>query len=216
MATTNPPKITIDDPSTTSSPSAASKPAIPNLDTSSTSTTPRATSPTTHSSNPSNPLSQRPNAITTTPPSQATCYLCDEQNPGDFSPTTKHLSACLLCSRYFCPIHRSPSTEDTSIDVCNIKHSTYYHDMLQAARSSQSASITSPQRTLAELLISEGIYPSLGEREKAIFATRPVDAQKERELESWRSLEAVVQNGGVRGEKLAVEEKSVVGADIAV
>ncbi len=34
------------------------------------------------------------------------------------------------------------------------------------------------RRSLAEVLINEGIYPSLGEREKAIFTTSPVSDGK--------------------------------------
>jgi hypothetical protein len=71
-------------------------------------------------------------------------------------------------------------------------------------------------RDLAEILIQEGIYPSLGEREKAIFATSPVDERKQRELESFRSLDAAVMNGGERGRRGEVEEKEWVGADVAV
>ena len=71
-------------------------------------------------------------------------------------------------------------------------------------------------RKLAEMLIAEGIFPSIGEREKAIFATSPVDERKQRELESFRSLDAAVRNGGDREVKMRVEEKSLVGADIAV
>ena len=71
-------------------------------------------------------------------------------------------------------------------------------------------------RDLAEVLIAEGIYPSLGEREKAIFTTSPVDERKQRELESFRSLEAAVVNGGERGKKGTVEERELVGADVAV
>lgn len=71
-------------------------------------------------------------------------------------------------------------------------------------------------RKLAEILIGEGIFPSLGEREKAIFMTSPVDETKQRELESFRSLDAAVMNGGNRREKQEVEEKNFVGADIAV
>ena len=71
-------------------------------------------------------------------------------------------------------------------------------------------------RDLAEVLIQEGIYPSLGEREKAIFATSPVDERKQRELESFRSLDAAVMNGGNRGRKEKVEEVDFVGADVAV
>ena len=71
-------------------------------------------------------------------------------------------------------------------------------------------------RDLAEVLIQEGIYPSLGEREKAIFTTSPVDERKQRELESFRSLDAAVMNGGERGKRTKVEERDFVGADFAV
>ena len=102
------------------------------------------------------------------------CYLCDEQNPGDFSPTTKFLETCLLCSRHFCPIHKSVSWEQ----VCNINHSEYYRKCLEKARQvliGQGKSPSEANRSeLAEMLIDEGIYPSLGEREKAIFTTSPV------------------------------------------
>ncbi|ETN38012.1 uncharacterized protein HMPREF1541_07635 [Cyphellophora europaea CBS 101466] len=235
MAAPAPPQIVINDPATAhlpadeptprvnghSAPSA--KPNPPTIDTSETTTSAGRTTgaplPT------SKPVLNRTNSLTTTPADSASCYLCDEQNPGDFSPTTKHLSACLLCSRYFCLIHQAPSQEG----VCNINHSSYYHDMLLEARAvlkAQQQSETTPDgdsaspqlegRTLAEVLIQEGIYPSLGEREKAIFATSPVDKQKQRELESFRSLDAAVANGGVRGEKGSVEVKEAVGADIAI
>lgn len=141
----------------------------------------------------------------------------------------------MLCSRYFCLIHQSPQHEG----VCNINHASYYHEMLQLAKQQldalsassaaaedddDEATLTSPggtstatgSRALAEVLIQEGIYPSLGEREKAIFVTSPVDEQKRRELESWRSLEAAVANGGERGKKEPVEEKEALGADIAI
>ena len=101
------------------------------------------------------------------------CYLCDEQNPGDFSPTTKFLETCLLCSRHFCPIHKSINWEQ----VCNINHAEYYRECLEKARQEligQGQTNESSRRTLAEMLINEGIYPSLGEREKAIFMTSPV------------------------------------------
>ena len=74
------------------------------------------------------------------------CYLCDEQNPGDFAPTTKFLDGCLLCNRSFCPIHKGQWDH-----VCNINHSTYYHE----------------HPNLPD------VYPSLGEREKALF-TSPI------------------------------------------
>ena len=99
------------------------------------------------------------------------CYLCDEQNPGDFSPTTKFLETCLLCSRYFCPIHKSENWDQ----VCNINHSSYYHECLEKARKELAAQGKEiHKRGVAEMLINEGIYPSLGEREKAIFTTSPV------------------------------------------
>ena len=101
-----------------------------------------------------------------------TCYLCDEQNPGDFSPTTKFLEACLLCSRWFCPIHKS----ETWDQVCNINHASYYHDCLIKAQKElgDQGKAGETKRSVAEMLINEGIYPSLGEREKAIFSTSPV------------------------------------------
>ena len=71
-------------------------------------------------------------------------------------------------------------------------------------------------RDLAEVLIQEGIYPSLGEREKAIFTTSPVDERKQRELESFRSLDAAVANGGERRKRISVQEMDLVGADVAV
>lgn len=79
-------------------------------------------------------------------PGEKSCYLCDEQNPGDFSPTTKFLDDCLLCTRSFCPIHKGSWDH-----CCNINHSTYYHE----------------HQHLPD------VYPSLGEREKALF-TSPV------------------------------------------
>jgi hypothetical protein len=106
------------------------------------------------------------------------CYLCDEQNPGDFSPTTKFLETCLLCSRHFCPIHKSVNWDQ----VCNINHAEYYRECLEKARKEMIAQgKTGESRTVAESLINEGIYPSLGEREKAIFTTSPVSECK------WRT-----------------------------
>lgn len=105
------------------------------------------------------------------------CYLCDEQNPGDFSPTTKYLETCLLCSRHFCPIHKSVSWDQ----VCNINHADYYRSCLEKARQeliAQGKTDEANRRDLAEILINEGIYPSLGEREKAIFTTSPVSECK--------------------------------------
>jgi len=111
-------------------------------------------------------------AVPTAATISKSCYLCDEQNPGDFSPTTKFLDTCLLCSRDFCPIHKSSHWDQ----VCNINHSTYYHECLENAREKLAADgqASADKRELAEMLIDEGIFPSLGEREKAIFATGPV------------------------------------------
>jgi hypothetical protein len=236
MAAAAPPQIIVNDPSTTSVPSDEPTPRANGRHSqpSPKPTAPPAIDTTTTTS--SKPILNRTNTFTSTPLSSASCYLCDEQNPGDFTPTTKHLLACQLCSRYFCPIHQSPQYEG----VCNINHASYYHEMLQLAKkqldSLPSASngakeeeeettttITSPggtpqttSRALAEILIQEGIFPSLGEREKAIFVTSPVDEQKRRELESWRKLEAAVANGGERGRREPVEEREAVGADIAI
>jgi hypothetical protein len=187
-------------------------------------TTPINTPTTASTNQPS--IFKRPNAVPETPSGKAACYLCDEQNPGDFSPTTKYLEPCLLCNRWFCPIH----AHTTFSGCCNINHSTYFHTMLGEAakilnsQKSSAGDAMSPTtaakvlegRDLAEILIQEGIYPSLGEREKAIFATSPVDERKQRELESFRSLDAAVMNGGERGRRAEVEEKEWVGADVAV
>ena len=91
------------------------------------------------------------------------------------------------------------------------------------------------KRALAEQLINEGIYPSLGEREKAIFSTSPVTDGKQKpqpssktvtvadgsktekmhEIEQFRSLDAALT--GSKGKKgQPVEEVDIVGADIAV
>ncbi|EXJ82801.1 hypothetical protein A1O3_06616 [Capronia epimyces CBS 606.96] len=143
------------------------------------------------------------------------CYLCDEQNPGDFSPTTKYLETCLLCSRYFCPIHKSESWDQ----VCNINHSSYYHECLERAReelAAQGKDTDTNKRVLAETLINEGIYPSLGEREKAIFTTSPVSDAKIQEIESFRSLDAALAGTSTEPTSQLIEERDVVGADIAV
>lgn len=117
------------------------------------------------------PVKERPKKPTLV----KSCYLCDEQNPGDFSPTTKFLEQCLLCSRHFCPIHKSEQWDS----VCNINHSQYYKECLAKARrelEGQGKDVDQAgNRSVAEMLINEGIYPSLGEREKAIFSTSPVD-----------------------------------------
>lgn len=117
-------------------------------------------------------------AINTTPfpskdPSQKSCYLCDEQNPGDFSPTTKYLETCRLCSRYYCPVHKSQQWEG----VCNINHSKYYHERLEQARNELALKSPDGKSNPVDVereMHSAGIYPSLGEREKDIFRTSPV------------------------------------------
>ncbi|KPI44750.1 uncharacterized protein AB675_8483 [Cyphellophora attinorum] len=224
MAAVAPPSIVINDPSTVANGIMKPK-ATPSTALDTSSATPTTTQATQNPSQQHTPtirgLLKRSNSLTSTNPTNAACYLCDEQNPGDFSPTTKHLDTCLLCSRYFCLIHHSPS--HPTVAICNINHSTYYHEMLIKAKgmleerqNGSNGQQSGAKRDLAELLIQEGIYPSLGEREKAIFATSPVDEQKQKELNSWRSLDAAVANGGVRGEKGEVVERDVVGSDIAV
>ncbi|EXJ87888.1 hypothetical protein A1O1_04815 [Capronia coronata CBS 617.96] len=167
--------------------------------------------PSTALSAEANPPKERPQK----PVLVKSCYLCDEQNPGDFSPTTKFLEACLLCSRYFCPIHKSESWDQ----VCNINHASYYHECLEQAReelAGQGQDANTNKRVLAEMLISEGIYPSLGEREKAIFTTSPVSDAKMQELESFRSLDAALAGTSSKPKHQLIEERDVVGADIAV
>lgn len=122
--------------------------------------------------------------VTTTPfpskdPSQQSCYLCDEQNPGDFSPTTKYLETCLLCSRSFCPIHKATQWNG----VCNINHSKYYHECFDRAK--EELTLRSPdgatrptELEVEQDLIASGIYPSMGERERALFKTSPVSNGK--------------------------------------
>jgi hypothetical protein len=234
-----PPTIVIDTPNSTPSAPPTAPPAQQHNPTAKPSTSKRlppsidtvpVPSPTATATGASPSIFTRSNATATTPAGEAACYLCDEQNPGDFSPTTKFLEPCLLCARWFCPIHKSQAFDG----VCDINHSTYFHKMLgEAARilkaqadatGTKSKDTMSPgaaakvldSRDIAEILIGEGIYPSLGEREKAIFATSPVDERKQRELESFRSLDAAVMNGGERGRREAVEERDVVGADVAV
>ncbi|RVX73813.1 hypothetical protein B0A52_02703 [Exophiala mesophila] len=157
-----------------------------------------------------------PKARPTKPTLVKSCYLCDEQNPGDFSPTTKFLETCLLCSRHFCPIHKSEQWDT----VCNINHSQYYKQCLAKARAelqSQGKDVDSAgNRGLAELLINEGIYPSLGEREKAIFSTSPVDNKKVQELEQYRSLDAALTGSSTKPSSQLIEERDVLEADIAV
>lgn len=142
-----------------------------------------STVPTTVHSNADRPLTPK---INTTPfpskdPSQKSCYLCDEQNPGDFSPTTKFLEQCFLCSRMYCPVHRAVQYEH----VCNINHSKYYHAALERARdhlASKSPDGTAKRVDAEEVIMQLGIYPSLGEREKALFRTSPVSPGKFKSL----------------------------------
>lgn len=94
------------------------------------------------------------------------------------------------------------------------------------------------RRSLAETLINEGIYPSLGEREKAIFTTSPVseckfesrpivatpknhaDEKKKpakmQELANYRSLDAALAGTSTKPKSQLIEERDIVGADIAV
>lgn len=110
-------------------------------------------------------------------PSEKSCYLCDEQNPGDFSPTTKYLETCLLCSRLFCPIHKATQWNG----VCNINHSKHYHQCLEKAKEEMTLrspdGATRPTELQVEQdLIASGVYPSMGEREKALFRTSPISS----------------------------------------
>lgn len=134
--------------------------------------------PTAVNSNAGRPLTPK---INTTPfPSRGpekSCYLCDEQNPGDFSPTTKYLEQCLLCARPFCPVHKAVQLEK----VCNLNHSKYYHECLVRARdelAQKSPDGTARRDDAEDILYSAGVYPSLGEREKVIFRTSPVSPGK--------------------------------------
>jgi len=169
-------------------------------------------------------VSSTPTPVTATPEPKGrppkptlvqTCYLCDEQNPGDFSPTTKFLETCLLCSRHFCPIHRS----ETWDQVCHINHAQYYHECLEKAREELAAEGKgdTDKRAVAEMLINEGIYPSLGEREKAIFSTSPVTDEKIQELEQFRSLDAALTGTSAKPPNQLIDERDdIVGADIAI
>lgn len=136
--------------------------------------------PTIVNSNEGRPLTPK---INTTPfPAkghEASCYLCDEQNPGDFSPTTKYLETCLLCARPFCPVHKAVQYEK----VCNLPggHSKYYHECLEKARDelAQKSPDGIGKRDDAEDVVNDrGVYPSLGEREKIIFRTSPISPGK--------------------------------------
>jgi len=156
MPSARPPSIVVDQPGTASS-----------------------TVPTAVHSNGDRPLTPRINTTSfpSKDPSQKCCYLCDEQNPGDFSPTTKYLEQCLLCSRPFCPVHKAVQFEK----VCNINHSKYYHECLINARddlAAKSPDGTAKRRDAEDILLEHGIYPSLGEREKAIFRASPVTPGK--------------------------------------
>ncbi|KAJ4518767.1 hypothetical protein HRR78_001255 [Exophiala dermatitidis] len=178
----------------------------------------RHVAPSTTTSPLAETVSAIPKARPQKPVLVKSCYLCDEQNPGDFSPTTKFLETCLLCSRHFCPIHRSENWDQ----VCNINHSSYYHECLGRAReelATQDKDSESSKRAIAEMLINEGIFPSLGEREKAIFSTSPVsdgEFSKMQELESFRSLDAALAGTSTKPKTQLIEERDVVGADIAV
>lgn len=147
MASSETPRITIDEPAG-SMPSTA-RGAAPKIDTTTVTTT------------------------ATPDPSQKSCYLCDEQNPGDFSPTTKYLTNCALCSREFCPVHRAVQREG----ICNTNHSQYYHECLTKVRdelAQRSPDGTARRDEAEEVIFRRGIFPSVGEREIAIYRTSPV------------------------------------------
>lgn len=141
------------------------------------------TVPTAVHSNLDRPLTPRI-SVATTPkttsfPSNSvpSCYLCDEQNPGDFSPTTKFLETCLLCARPFCPVHKAVQYEK----VCNIPHSKYYHEMLENMKdaiASKSPDGTARRMDAEDEIHEAGIFPSLGERDKVLFRTSPVSPGK--------------------------------------
>jgi len=172
--------------------------------------------PTTVHGNEGRPLTPK---INTTPfPSKGTersCYLCDEQNPGDFSPTTKFLEQCLLCARPFCPVHKAVQFEN----VCNINHSKYYHECLLRARdelAQKSPDGTAKRDDAEDVLNSAGVFPSLGEREKIIFRTSPVSPEKMREIENFRSLDAELSGTQGRRASTLIDEKDALHADIAL
>lgn len=130
------------------------------------------------------PTNEPPKARPQKPALVKQCYLCDEQNPGDFSPTTKFLETCLLCSRHFCPIHKSVQYDQ----VCDINHAEYYKECFLKARQefiAQGKSDQEDRAGLLQMLVDQGIYPSLGEREKAIFTTSPVSDGKCNISEMW-------------------------------
>ncbi|KAK5072159.1 hypothetical protein LTS08_000745 [Lithohypha guttulata] len=172
--------------------------------------------PTAVHSNAGRPLT--PKISTTSFPSKGheqSCYLCDEQNPGDFSPTTKFLETCLLCCRPFCPVHKAVQFEK----VCNINHSQYYHERLEKARDeiAQKSPDGVGRRPDAEEVLNEGgVYPSLGEREKVIFRTSPVSPEKMKEIAHFRSLDAELSGTKGKGASILIEEREAYAADIAV
>lgn len=159
-----------------------------------------------------------PKIVTTPYPSkgpETSCYLCDEQNPGDFSPTTKFLEKCLLCARMFCPVHRAVLHEH----VCNINHSKFYHECLEKARdelAQKSPDGTARRDDAEDVVNSAGVYPSLGEREKVLFRTSPVSPEKLKEIEQFRSLDAELSGTQGRRPSTLIDEKDALGADIAL
>lgn len=100
------------------------------------------------------------------------------------------------------------------------------------------------KKALAAVLVSRGIFPSLGEREKAIFTSSEISEgmfskapslssfsvgivsdwcccggllAQLREIESYRSLDAqLAGTKDVQSKEKLIEEKDLVGADIAV
>lgn len=193
-----------------------------------------ATVPTVVHSNADRPLTPK---INTTPfpskdPSQKSCYLCDEQNPGDFSPTTKYLEQCLLCARPYCPVHKAVQHEN----VCNINHSKYYHERLERTRdelASKSPDGTARRVDAEEVVMREGVFPSLGERQKAIFRNSPVspgeyigiivpiptllirETEKLKEIANFRSLDAELSGTQGKGASTLIEERDAHDADVA-
>ena len=90
---------------------------------------------------------------------------------------------------------------DPSSAVCNINHSKYYHDHPE--------------------LQDKQVYPSLGEREKMLWASQQgagLKAGRPDGLGHGRSLSSVARelNLSEEDKEALIEEKEVIGADIAV
>ena len=98
---------------------------------------------------------------------------------------------------------QSPTEPTNIVDpasaVCNINHSKYYHD--------------NPE------LQDKQVYPSLGEREKMLWTTQQNGGLKRPDaLGHGRSLSSVARelNLSEEAKNALIEEKEVIGADIAV